>query len=259
MLPQLLNNIPTNYNNYYEPFLGSGTLFQTLKPTKAILNDNDVNLMELWQNMLAKSELFCNCVRKFEYTLYINKDQKTQKATFKLLLSIFNKMNFCVAKSAIFYVLLKYAFRGIFQYRNGGTIYLGFGFKPRVKNLIIDLAEIQRIKSNFTNLKLLNDDFETVIKQSQSNDFIFVDPPYFREGIKDKDFYQKSFTFDDHIRLYKTLKSAHQRNVKWLYTNYNSPQIIDLFKEFNIQKIKATTSSALTTKTTTQEIIISNY
>ncbi|WP_264081071.1 DNA adenine methylase [Paulownia witches'-broom phytoplasma] len=79
MTPQLLCQIPTNYNNYFEPFLGGGALFQTITPPTAILNDNENNLMELWQNMLAKSELFCNCVRKFEDTIYINKDQKTQK------------------------------------------------------------------------------------------------------------------------------------------------------------------------------------
>lgn len=259
MLPQLLNNIPTNYNNYYEPFLGSGVLLQTLQPKKSILNDNDINLIELWKNMLEKPKPFYDYICKFENDIYTTNDQIMQKATFKLLLGIFNKINFCVAKSAIFYVLLKYAFRGIFRYRNDGTIHLGFGFKSRFKNPIINLTEIQRIKSNFTNSKLLNTDFETVIKQSQSNDFIFVDPPYFREGIKDKSFYQKAFTFDDHIRLYKTLKSAHQSNVKWLYTNYNSPQIIDLFKDFNIKKNKTTTDSNLTSKSAPQEVIISNY
>ncbi|QYC31165.1 Dam family site-specific DNA-(adenine-N6)-methyltransferase [Paulownia witches'-broom phytoplasma] len=259
MMPQLLCQIPTNYNNYFEPFLGGGALFQTITPPTAILNDNDNNLMELWQNMLAKPELFCNCVRKFEDTIYTNKDQKTQKKTFKLFVDRFNKSNFGVFKSALFYTLLKYAFRGIFRYRPDGTIHLSYGFKSRIKKPIIDFLELQRIKTNVKNLKLLNGDFGSVITQAQSNDFIFIDPPYYREGIKDKDFYQHPFTFEDHIRLYKYLKEANHRNVKWLYTNYNSAKIIKLFEDFNIQTIKTTTSHALTSQRGLQEVIIKNY
>ncbi|MDV3158200.1 MAG: DNA adenine methylase, partial [Pigeon pea little leaf phytoplasma] len=92
MLPLLLKNMPVRYHNYFEPFLGGGTLFQS--------------------------------------------------------------------KSALFYVLLKYAFWGIFRYLSDGTIHLSFGFRKRFSNPIIDLAEIQKIKNNVQNLKLLNGDFE---------------------------------------------------------------------------------------------------
>ncbi|AGL90095.1 DNA adenine methylase [Candidatus Phytoplasma australiense] len=259
MLPQLLKYIPTNYNNYYEPFLGSGALFQSLTPSTVTLNDNDINLIQLWKDMLAQPELFCDYVRKFKDKIYVNKDQKTQKKSFKHLVEKFNKSNLGAYKSALFYVLLKYAFRGIFRYRSDGTIYLGYSFSSCFKNPIIVLSEIQRIKTNVKNIKLLNGDFENVINQAQSNDFIFVDPPYWREGIKDKYFYQKPFTFEDHKRLYKSLEMANYRKVKWLYTNYNSSKITELFKKFHIQPIQTTTKHNLTSKGISQEVIIKNY
>ncbi|MDV3158664.1 MAG: DNA adenine methylase [Pigeon pea little leaf phytoplasma] len=191
MLPLLLKNMPVRYHNYFEPFLGGGTLFQS--------------------------------------------------------------------KSALFYVLLKYAFWGIFRYLSDGTIHLSFGFRKRFSNPIIDLAEIQKIKNNVQNLKLLNGDFESVINQTQSNDFIFVDPPYWRENIKDKNFYQKPFSSEDHKRLYQCLVRAHDRKVKWLYTNYNSSKITALFKNFNIQSFRTTTDRNLTSAKVTQEVIIKNY
>ncbi|MDV3139469.1 MAG: DNA adenine methylase [Candidatus Phytoplasma australasiaticum] len=164
-----------------------------------------------------------------------------------------------VFKSALFYVLLKYAFRGIFRYLSDDTIHLSFGFRKRFSNPIIDIAEIQKIKNNVQNLNLLNGDFESVINQTQNNDFIFVDPPYWREGIKDKDFYQKPFTFEGHKRLYQCLVRAHVRKVKWLYTNYNSSKITTLFKNFNIQAFRTTTDRNLTSAKVTQEVIIKNY
>ncbi|MDV3174433.1 MAG: DNA adenine methylase, partial [Candidatus Phytoplasma stylosanthis] len=152
MLPLLLKNMPTKYNNYYEPFLGSGVLFQNLTPQTAILNDNDDHLIELWKNMLVKPTLFCVYVRQLENNIYANQEQKTQKEAFKNLLAKFNKSDWGVSKSALFYVLLKYAFWGIFRYLSDGTIHLSFGFRKRFSNPIIDLAEIQKIKNNVQNL-----------------------------------------------------------------------------------------------------------
>ncbi|MDV3166579.1 MAG: hypothetical protein Q8807_02850, partial ['Waltheria sp.' little leaf phytoplasma] len=42
-------------------------------------------------------------------------------------------------------------FRGVFRYLADGTIQLSFGFKKRLTNPIIDLAEIQKIKNNVKN------------------------------------------------------------------------------------------------------------
>ncbi|MDV3201490.1 MAG: Dam family site-specific DNA-(adenine-N6)-methyltransferase [Candidatus Phytoplasma australasiaticum] len=259
MLPQLLKYIPTKYNNYYEPFLGSGALFQSLTPSTAILNDNDEHLIALWRHLLVHPPLFGVYVGKWENQIFAYKEQKTQKEAFKNLLVKFNKSALSVSKSALFYVLLKYAFRGVFRYLAVGTIQLSFGFKKRLTNPIIDLAEIRKIKNNVKNLKLVNDDFETVINQTQSHDFIFVDPPYWREGIKDKNFYQKPFLWEDHQRLYQCLLRAHERKVKWLYTNYHSAHITTLFKDFHLLPLPTTTNCRLTAAQVTQEVIIKNY
>ncbi|GAK74084.1 MAG: DNA adenine methylase [Candidatus Phytoplasma asteris] len=102
-------------------------------------------------------------------------------------------------------------------------------------------------------------DFCKVIANSQKGDFLFVDPPYYYEGIKDKDFYQKPFSFEDHKLLAKTLHQATKRGVKWLYTNYETTPILNLFPNCNIIKTKITTSHHLANKNINQEIIIKNY
>ncbi len=102
-------------------------------------------------------------------------------------------------------------------------------------------------------------DFRQVIANSQQGDFLFIDPPYYYEGIKDKDFYQKPFTLKDHKMLAKTLHQATNRGVKWLYTNYETTPILNLFSNCHIIKTKTTTSHNLTNRHIKQEIIIKNY
>uniref|UniRef100_UPI000371371D DNA adenine methylase n=1 Tax=Italian clover phyllody phytoplasma TaxID=1196420 RepID=UPI000371371D len=47
LLPQIIANLPSKFKTYYEPFLGSGVLYFYLKPSKAILNDNDNQLITM--------------------------------------------------------------------------------------------------------------------------------------------------------------------------------------------------------------------
>ncbi|AGL90745.1 DNA adenine methylase [Candidatus Phytoplasma australiense] len=57
MLPKLLKYIPTNYNNYYEPFLGSGALFQSLAPSIVTLNDNDYQFNTTLERYVSKTRI----------------------------------------------------------------------------------------------------------------------------------------------------------------------------------------------------------
>lgn len=77
--------------------------------------------------------------------------------------------------------------------------------------------------------------------------------------MKEKDFYQAPFTWEDHKLLAKTLHQATKRGVKWLYTNYETTPILHLFSKCNIIKTKTTTNYNLTNRHIKQELIIKNY
>ena len=51
-----LEIIPPEYNNYYEPFLGGGSVFFALRPKKAIIADINSELINLYIVMRDKPE-----------------------------------------------------------------------------------------------------------------------------------------------------------------------------------------------------------
>jgi DNA adenine methylase len=262
MLPQIIDHMPSKFNTYYEPFLGSGALYFHLKPERAILNDNDSHLITMWQQSFQNPQDFVNKVKTTEEFIYHHQNQQDQKLAYKTLLNEYNKNKLPkLTRSAIFFVINKYAFRGITRYNKQNHLMVGFGYKPKQKMPIIDLKELIKYANNFNknNHILQCTDFHKVIINSQKGDFLFIDPPYYYDGIKDKDFYFAPFTFNDHQQLANTLHQATNRGVKWLYTNYATDAICNLFQNSNIIKIKTTTTPNLTNKKIKQEMIIKNY
>lgn len=49
LLPELLELLPSSFGGYYEPFIGGGALFFELAPEKAVINDNNKELVLAYQ------------------------------------------------------------------------------------------------------------------------------------------------------------------------------------------------------------------
>ena len=50
-LKHLLPFVPSEYNTYIEPFVGSGSLFLHLAPSKWIINDLNKDLINSWMDV----------------------------------------------------------------------------------------------------------------------------------------------------------------------------------------------------------------
>ena len=48
LLSELRENIPKNFNKYYEPFIGGGALLFNLAPTSATINDLNSELINAY-------------------------------------------------------------------------------------------------------------------------------------------------------------------------------------------------------------------
>ncbi|WP_284928237.1 DNA adenine methylase [Candidatus Phytoplasma sp. AldY-WA1] len=117
MISQIIEHMPSKFNTYYEPFLGSGALYFHLKPKKAILNDNDSQLITMWQQSFQNPQDFVNKVKITEDYIYQQQEQQDQKLAYKILLNEYNKYSFC----------------GITRYNKKNHLSTSFGYKPKQK------------------------------------------------------------------------------------------------------------------------------
>jgi DNA adenine methylase len=57
--------LPSTYNRYVEPFVGSGALFLHLQPKKWIINDLNKDLINIWNTIRDSPEKIIKNFKKF--------------------------------------------------------------------------------------------------------------------------------------------------------------------------------------------------
>lgn len=75
-LKYILPSLPEEFNNYYEPFLGGGSVFMAINAKRAFVNDYSVELMSLYRNIASQNERF------FSYIEQIDESWKAIKCFF---------------------------------------------------------------------------------------------------------------------------------------------------------------------------------
>lgn len=209
----LLKLIPT-HKIYIEPFFGSGALFFGKERSETeIVNDLDKSLMDdykLITKVNSNPDLYIptiNSLRKNAEKMneFVNSHPENKEMYF--LQEIYLRNN---------------GFGGL----RSGKIY------NHDTTHIKKILQLKDYQDRFKGVKMLNQDYKTVVKKWDSeNSFFFLDPPY--ERTRKNHFYKgcSDFDYNELAEILKKLKG------KFLLTLNDSPNIRTIFKDFNIKTI----------------------
>lgn len=280
IIENVISKIPAIINNYHEPFLGGGSVLLAVlslqKQGTITIKNNiyayDINnaLISVYKNIQSnKDELFkiiTHYINEYDSLTgnNINRkpqnidDAKTSKESYYYWIR--NKYNNIekdtVESSALFMFINKTCFRGM--YREGPNGYnVPYGHYKKTPT-IITKEQLDTISELIKNVIFVHSDFGDSIKNAQKGDFIYLDPPYAPENNKSFVGYNiGGFDLDAHKRLFNAIKKMS--GVKFIMSNAKVDLIIDNFKDYNYEDIKA--RRAINSKnpgSTTTEIIIYN-
>ena len=260
---QLLNEIksrmPASYKTYYEPFFGGGALFFDLCPSKAVINDFNSQLINLYEQIRTNTKKLMAELDKVQskYNSFTTEDER--KDYYYEIRTEYNKSlkagtkSFSVAAQLIF--LNKTGFNGLYRVNSKGEFNTPFGYRKNIT--LYDVDNIKNVSKLLKKVKILNRDFEEVLKDVSANDFVFLDSPYYGTF----DTYQSNgFSEDDHKRLCEVFKQMDKKGAKILMTNSNTEFIKELYKGYNIEivPVKRMINRDGNNRTDT-EVIIMNY
>lgn len=228
LIPQLSKYIPSNFNTYFEPFIGGGAFFFYLNPNEAIISDSNEELITTYKAVRDNVEEVIRALHEHE-----NEESHYYKVR---ALDPYKLSNSERAARLIY--LNKTCFNGLHRVNKKGEFNVPYGKRNGVffnKEQLRDSSEFLR------KTKIIHSDYLLVLKQyAKKGDFIFLDPPYYPIG-KYSDFqrYTKEFFYhEDHIALRDEFSRLVSIGCHVILTNSDHPFILDLYKDYKVEIIE---------------------
>ncbi len=256
IIQDVLSLFPSEINNYYEPFLGGGSVLlaflsyvksgRVVVKGKIYASDLNSNLISLYKNVqLQPDELIAEVSKLTNEFNSITGDQVNRKASnieearsspesyYFWIRSKFNSLSIkekeTPSASAMLLFMNKTCFRGV--YREGPK-----GFNVPFGNYknpsVIDEAHIREVSELIKDVVFKTCPFSDALKSVKSDDFVYLDPPYAPEtNTSFVGYTADGFGLDSHKLLFKLCNDMTTQNVKFLLSNSYVTLVKDSFPE----------------------------
>lgn len=211
--------LPKKFNRYIEPFLGGGSVFFHLKPSQAILGDINPDVVAAYQGI--KEDW-----KALQRSLQYHQRNHSDKHYYQVRAKVPSK---AIQRASRMIYLNRTCFNGIYRVNLQGEFNVPRGSKDSV---ILGNDSFESVAKLLEKADIRLADFEILINEAKSGDFVFADPPYtVRHNLNGFVKYnEKLFSWHDQERLAAALTRARDRGVIIASTNANHPSVHDLYK-----------------------------
>ena len=261
LIDKLLEHMPKEYNNYFEPFIGGGALLFELMPNNATINDVNQELLAIYR-CLANNEWFKLMIEDLE-----KNEKKHSEDYYYEIRKIdrnpeFEKLPIWKRASRAIY-LNKSCFNGLYRVNSNGYFNVPSGKKKKVQTY--DKENIIKLHDYFmnNNVTILEGDFSKAVENAKPGDFVYFDPPYdpFDDRESFTSYTKFNFSKEDQKRLADLFKELSNKGVYVMLSNHNTKYINELYEGFNIYIVNAKRMINADSKGrgNVEEVIITNY
>lgn len=216
----------SNRDRYVEPFLGSGAVFFSLLPQRALLNDVNAELIHTYS------------VLKDDWAAVVALLRRHQG---KHCADYYYQMRASAPKSraeraARFLYLNRTCFNGLYRVNRKGQFNVPLGTKTAV---LMESDDFEAVARALRAVELVSADFEQIIDTCGENDFVFADPPY---TVKHNNngfvkYNERLFSWSDQERLKAALHRAADRGARVLVSNADHPSIRELYSGWDVETL----------------------
>lgn len=234
LLDVLLKESPTEFNDYYEPFVGGGALYFKLwtldRIKKAYLNDSNKELINVYTTIQKRvSEL----VEELKRSKYKNKAE-----TFYSIRNHTPRDD--IERAARFIYLNKTAYNGLYRVNSKGGFNVPFGKYRDPK--ILDEENLALVSEALKKARITCMDFEGAVSTTKKKDFVYFDPPYYPLNTTSSftKYTHNDFTLADQERLRGVYSALDSKGVYVLESNSDTEVIRGLYRGYTQLEVYAT-------------------
>ena len=261
LLPELMKRIEKagDLGRYHEPFVGGGALFFELTREhrlrkQAFLSDNNIRLIEAYRGVRDDVEGLIDRLNK-------HKAKHSETYYYEVRARV---PNHPLDRAARIIYLNKTCYNGLYRENSKGLFNVPFG---RYKNpAICDEANLRDVAKALKKVKIEQRHFETVTEKAKAGDVVYFDPPYHpvsktasftaydRGGLENEDLQRL---------LARVCQELHEKNVRVLLSNSDTPVIRELYKlpRFRTETVQATraVNSRADRRGKVNEVLVRNF
>jgi DNA adenine methylase len=228
LLPVVSQYWGEQHRRYVEPFLGSGSLFFSLAPQRALLGDVNAELIHMYTQLAQDAPSVVAALETFrpgkdEYYKWRAVDPSTLSGP---------------QRAARFIYLNRYCFNGLYRTNRAGNFNVPYGGEKT--GAMPSSALLDSCAGLLRSATLLTADFQVVLRQTRPGDLVFIDPPYARSAIRAfVEYSPVAFSHADLFRLKIELARMTEEGIEFVMCYAESDEAEILAAGFSITTISA--------------------
>jgi DNA adenine methylase len=246
---RLIELFPDDFTRYYEPFIGGASVLLTLQPQRAVIGDLNNWLLDTY---VAIHTDHLRVTKFLDEMVNTREEYERIRQIQPHTLDLFQR-------AAHLIYLNKTCFRGLFRVNRKGQFNVPYGAYDR---RLYDPENIGAVAACLHDVEIRYVDFELCLADVTANDFVYMDPPYYKQGgYSDFDRYTRwKFRENDHVRLAAVCRELDERNVRWAVSNSDTPFVRTLFDGYSMHPIASRREINLNSQERDiHELLITNY
>lgn len=233
LLKNTLRPIIPAYGRYYEPFVGGGALLFDLEPKQAVIGDANPFLMAAYIGIKANAHGVAALLDSWP-------DNKEFFEQCKDRLLVDTDM---ATKAALFVYLNKTCFAGVWNCRKSdgrlSTPYdkTSYGLRPHRVKAAAEL--VRKAGDVLYNAQIRPGSWRDTLRDVQSGDLVFLDPPYLPtdtelKGDGYRGYTKGGFDLAEQEELAQWVSDAYDRGVNVIATNTDCAKARELYGRFDL-------------------------
>ncbi len=236
IIEDIRKNLPLDYSNYIEPFLGGGAVYfylyrNNLLSAGALRTEyRPPILSDRNQRLIGMYRAICNNPEKVMKRLD-SLMSKRNKEDYYDLREKWKTVTDATENAALFIYFNKMCYNGLYRVNQNQEFNVPWGKRSSVK--LYNIRTILSVSEALSEAVITCEDFEFPLNWAEEDSFVYLDPPYHFPNRENgfTSYTSKGFSEDEQIRLAQEVRKLSQKGCKILISNSDTPLIRSLYPE----------------------------
>lgn len=237
LLSEIVPMLDSKCSTYIEPFVGGGAVLFSMQPTRAIINDYNQELINVYRTVRDDLDELIEALK-------IHEENNSSEYYYEVRAldrddDFEQKSN--IEKAARIIYLNKTCYNGLYRVNSAGQFNSPYGRykKPNIVNESVLRAISKYFNEN--DIRILNGDYRNALRNLERKAFVYLDPPYMPISSSSSftGYTEGGFGYDSQVELKNECDRLREQGISFVQSNSDCEAIRELYKDYNIKTVKA--------------------